>query len=90
MSYKLYLHPKANSFVKKLDQQIKEQIERKLKELSEKPDFFRERLKHTFYWKLRIGDYRSIYEIDETNKVILVQYIGHRKNVYDDFSKLLI
>jgi Plasmid stabilisation system protein. len=44
-------------------------------------------LKHSIYWRLRIGKYRAIYKIE--NSKIIVLFIGHRKNVYDDFSKLL-
>ena len=39
--------------------------------------------------RLRVGDYRAIYEIDEASKRVIVVYVGHRKNVYDEFSRLL-
>ncbi|MEX2722747.1 MAG: type II toxin-antitoxin system RelE/ParE family toxin [Candidatus Freyarchaeota archaeon] len=38
---------------------------------------------------MRVGDYRVIYEIDEENKQVIILFVGHRKKVYDDFSKLL-
>ena len=47
------------------------------------------KLKHSDYWRLRIGDYRAIYEIDYETKQIIVLFIGHRKDVYDDFSRLI-
>jgi mRNA-degrading endonuclease RelE of RelBE toxin-antitoxin system len=49
----------------------------------------REHLKPSQYWKLRVGDYRAIYEIDEASKCVIVVYVGHRKNAYDEFSRLL-
>ena len=48
-----------------------------------------ERLRSSQYWKLRVGEHRAIYEIDESSKRVIVVYIGHRKNVYDEFSRLL-
>ncbi|MFB6088786.1 MAG: type II toxin-antitoxin system RelE/ParE family toxin, partial [Candidatus Aenigmatarchaeota archaeon] len=41
------------------------------------------------FYRLRIGDYRAIYEVDKKKEKVVVLFIGHRKNVYDDFSKLL-
>ena len=47
------------------------------------------KLKYSNFWSLRTGDYRTIYEIDKERKIIIILFIGHRKNVYDDLSKLL-
>ena len=33
-------------------------------------------------WRMRIGDYRVIYEIKESELIILVLHIGHRKDIY--------
>jgi len=34
------------------------------------------------YWRIRIGVYRVIYEIDDNKKSILIFAIGHRKQIY--------
>ena len=34
------------------------------------------------YHRLRVGNYRIIYEIDEEQNTIIVLKVGHRKNVY--------
>ena len=34
-------------------------------------------------WRIRIGDYRVIYEIEDKVLRILVIAIGHRKNIYE-------
>ena len=34
-------------------------------------------------WSYRIGNFRIIYEIQETTKIIFIITIGHRRNVYD-------
>jgi len=33
-------------------------------------------------WRIRIGRYRVIYEIDDDQLLVLVVAIGHRKDVY--------
>jgi mRNA interferase RelE/StbE len=33
-------------------------------------------------YRLRIGDYRVIYQIDSQSKVITIYHIRHRKDVY--------
>ncbi|PYS81093.1 MAG: type II toxin-antitoxin system mRNA interferase toxin, RelE/StbE family [Acidobacteria bacterium] len=33
-------------------------------------------------WRIRSGDYRIIYEIDDRQRRITVLHVGHRKDVY--------
>ena len=33
-------------------------------------------------WRVRVGDYRVIYEIADTDLTILVVDVGHRKEIY--------
>ena len=33
-------------------------------------------------WRIRIGDYRVVYEIHDTRLVILVLRVAHRKDAY--------
>ncbi|MFH0812492.1 MAG: type II toxin-antitoxin system RelE/ParE family toxin [Pseudomonadota bacterium] len=33
-------------------------------------------------WRIRIGEYRVIYEVDEKEKAVKVMRIRHRKEVY--------
>ena len=34
-------------------------------------------------WRIRIGDYRAVYEIDDKAKTIDVTRIAHRRQVYE-------
>jgi mRNA interferase RelE/StbE len=34
-------------------------------------------------WRIRVGDYRIIYEINDTAKTVDVTRIAHRREVYD-------
>jgi mRNA interferase RelE/StbE len=33
-------------------------------------------------WRLRIGDFRVIYDIDDASRKVDVLHIGHRRDVY--------
>jgi len=33
-------------------------------------------------WRIRVGSYRVIYEIDDSNHSIIILHIGHRRDVY--------
>jgi mRNA interferase RelE/StbE len=33
-------------------------------------------------WRIRVGDYRMIYEIHDDRLVVLVVRIGHRRDIY--------
>jgi len=88
MKFKVFLHPKAKEFLEKLDKQTRERIKNKIRELEEFPGEKGKHLKHSNFWTLRIGDYRAIYEVDKENQRAVILFVGHRKNVYDDFSKL--
>lgn len=33
-------------------------------------------------WRIRIGDYRILYEIDDSQKIVKIYRIAHRKEVY--------
>ena len=33
-------------------------------------------------WRIRVGHYRVIYEIDDRRQVVAVAHVGHRRDVY--------
>ena len=33
-------------------------------------------------WRVRVGDYRIIYEVDDAARVVRVMYIRHRRDAY--------
>ena len=33
-------------------------------------------------WKIRVGNYRVIYEINDQIKEVIVLHVGHRRDVY--------
>lgn len=88
MKFRVFSHPKAFEFLEKLDKYIKKRIKKKIKKLEKYPKKGK-RLRYSRFWSLRIGNYRAVYEIKKDEKQVVVLFVGHRKNVYDDFSKML-
>lgn len=33
-------------------------------------------------WRIRVGDYRVLYDIDDPKRTVTVLHIGHRRDVY--------
>jgi mRNA interferase RelE/StbE len=89
LTFRILLHPRAARFLEKTDTTIRKRLGDRLKELREAPEEKGERLKGSPFWRMRVGDYRAVYEIDRASKRVIVLFIGHRRDVYDDFSKLL-
>lgn len=41
-----------------------------------------EKVKSTGLWRIRQGDYRIIYAIDDSQQLIIVVRVGHRREIY--------
>lgn len=82
--YELVFDPEALDFLDKSEKQLAKRIWDKLMSAKENPHHFFERLSGVTSYKLRVGDYRVIADIDDNKKRIEVVFIGHRKNVYDN------
>lgn len=33
-------------------------------------------------WRIRAGDYRVLYEVDDAQRTVIVTHVGHRRDVY--------
>lgn len=82
--YDVVFDPEAIEFLEKSNKDLAKRIWNKIMSAKENPHHFFERLTGRPDYKLRIGDYRAIADIDDKNKKIEVTLIGHRKNVYQD------
>ena len=88
MTFTVVLHPKAAKSLEKIENSTRLRIIEKLRELRNRPERVGKRLKYSDFWSLRVGDYRVIYEINRDKNQVVILFIGHRKKVYDDFSKM--
>ena len=82
--YEIKFGKKALEEWSKLEQDLKERIWNKLQTCKENPFHFLEHLEDMEGYKLRIGDYRAIIDVDNSLKIIWVLKVGHRKNIYEN------
>ena len=82
--YEVLLERRAERDLKKLSQETFYRIIPQIKGLSEnpKPAGCRKITGSKNDWRIRIGDYRIIYEIDEKERTVKVMRIRHRREVY--------
>ena len=80
--YKVLYSKEAVRAFKKTDGSISRRIKDCCDSLISDPEVKGKRLSGHNLWSLRIGDYRIIYEIDFSNKVVYIITFGHRKKIY--------
>ncbi len=85
--YIIELSQKAQKFLERLDNSIRERIEERLKKLRENPvpsdARFIRREKGDKIFRYRIGDYRALYKLKEAEKIVLITKIDKRERIYD-------
>ncbi len=82
--YEVLLTTKAKKQLKKLESEIRKRIISTLKRIRIRPESHLTKLVGDPGYKLRVGDYRLIIDIDKGKLIILVLKVGHRKNIYKD------
>jgi len=92
--YQLRYDPKVGDDLKKLDPPVRSKILKQIeKKLSLAPVEFGKPLRHSLkgFYRLRVGDYRVIYEIDEKAQMVTTWMVEKRKDdeVYIEFLKRL-
>ncbi len=86
--YEVHISEATCKFLNKLDKQIKERIEERLKKLRETPvpsdaKFIRRDEKNNKISRYRVGNFRALYKIKDADKIVLVAKIDKRPKVYD-------
>lgn len=85
MKYRTLFRPEAQAEIRKLPRHVAMQIFRKLTELETDPLGFGTTalVGAPELRRLRVGDYRIIYSLDNGELIVWVVHIGHRSTVYD-------
>ncbi|MBM3238815.1 type II toxin-antitoxin system RelE/ParE family toxin [Candidatus Poribacteria bacterium] len=88
MNFEVKLTDTAQKELRRLPEKVKRQVANALDALEKDPRAgspLQWQLKG--YWSYHTGNYRVVYEIDDLNKVVLVEHIKHRKDVYRDMQR---
>jgi len=83
MPYSISFRPAALRELRALPLSDQERIQTKINALAERP--FPpgcKKIKGSDWFRIRVGDYRIIYNVQSQELVILIIRIGHRREVY--------
>lgn len=84
MTYRIELRPAALRALKKLDPPVARRIQGAIALLAEDPRPPAARpLRGRPGMRVRVGDYRIIYTVEDDVLLIVVVTLGHRRDVYD-------
>ena len=88
MKYRIDVQRSAAKALKKIPEPDRKRISKKIDSLAEQlPSHEETKMKgNNPFHKIRVGDYRIVYEIQDELLVILVIKIGHRKDIYRNLS----
>lgn len=85
MAYKVFYNASVEKDLKLIDKTSQKKLLNKIENtLAKNPKELGKQLRGQYrgLWNYRFGDYRTIYKISETEILILVLRIEHRKDVY--------
>jgi mRNA interferase RelE/StbE len=83
-SYEIQWKHSAEKDLRGIDRQYIPHILKAIELLSENPfpSQHRKLQGSESSYRIRIGDYRVIYQVDLENKVIVIYHVRHRKDIY--------
>ena len=82
MNYYVEWDPKVRKYMRKLPRDVSSRIVKRVKEMKDDPFHYLEHYEGDEVYKLRIGDYRALIDVDFSNKILKVRVVGHRRNIY--------
>ena len=82
MTYEIIFSDKALNQLKKMEKNVQERLIAVLERIRVRPESYVTKLVGDPGYKLRVGDYRVIMDIDNKILRILILKVGHRKNIY--------
>jgi mRNA interferase RelE/StbE len=84
-SYKILIKKSAAGELAKIPSKDLEKIVRRVRDLGQNPrPFGCRKLSGKDKYRLRQGDYRIVYEVDDSRRIVEVYKIGNRREIYRD------
>jgi mRNA interferase RelE/StbE len=83
VTYQLLIKPSARKELEQLSDSILRRIDEAIVKLSNHPrPVGSKKLVGAPLYRIRIGTYRVVYEIDDNRKTVTIVTVGHRGDVY--------
>ena len=85
VKYSLEIKRSAQRELDALNDPLFSRIDRKILELADqpRPAGCRKLKGYSDQWRVRVGDWRVVYIIDDAARLVSVTRIGHRREVYE-------
>jgi len=83
MTFDVIIPDKVQKQLKKLDRPAQERVLSALERIRIRPEAYLSKLVGDLEFKLRVGDYRVLVDVDWGREIISVVKIGHKRNIYD-------
>jgi mRNA interferase RelE/StbE len=84
MKYQVLITRNAQKELSLIQKEEALKIKDKILKVAEDPRLSgAKKLKGRAGWRVRMGNYRIIYEIDDVSKEVLILHIGHRRDIYN-------
>jgi mRNA interferase RelE/StbE len=83
-NYSVVINSSAQKELDSLDDAVFSRVDRKILALAEnpRPPGCKKLKGYRDYWRLRIGDWRVIYAIDDSTRRVSVTRVAHRREAY--------
>lgn len=86
MAYRLRITQRGQKQLDKLPRDIQDRMYKALVALGDNPRPPNcTKLKGQDDCRIRVGDYRAIYHIDDDTTTVTILRVGHRRDIYRDF-----
>jgi len=82
MSFNVDWHPNVRKILKKLPPEVSRRIIKKVKDTKENPFRYLEHFEGKGLYKLRVGDYRLLIDVDFKSMILNIQVLDKRGRIY--------
>lgn len=84
MTYRVTLAPTAARQLRGFDPQVRRRVQAAVDLLADdpRPPSAKRLVGGAGEWRVRTGDYRIVYEVEDDRLLVLVVAMGHRRDVY--------
>ena len=85
MTYRVILAPSAARQFRKFDPDVRRRLQAAIEVLAvdPRPPAATRLVGGSGEWRVRTGNYRIVYEINDSEILVLVLRMGHRREIYD-------
>lgn len=81
--YAVALSNAARQTLRRLDGSVRKRVVLRIEALEQEPrPVGCKKISGSELWRIRIGDHRVVYRIEDAQLVVLVVRVGHRREVY--------